>query len=142
MTKPIQLIYRNKKIFYLFLSLLGIIYCLNLLNSKQNLVIAKAKNEIGNILLDNSYTELTRLNFIQIQEIFNFLYINDVFLLDIDILSSIRFKNSQDTADLNLDRIHPVDSFEKIRPYFRHKKNILICFGALIGSYSRITQVN
>ena len=81
MTKSIQLICRNRKIIYLFVFLMCIFYCINLLNSDRNLAVPQFKKKLE--IIQPSSADLTKLSFVQFKDLLNFLYINDVFLLDI-----------------------------------------------------------
>ena len=141
MTKSIQLICRNRKIIYLFVFLMSIFYCINLLNSDRNLAVPQFKKKLE--IIQPSSADLTKLSFVQFKDILNFLYINDVFLLDIEILSNIQFKNLTHTSNLNPNSMNTVETFPKLKSFVRNQKNkkILLGFGALISFYSKITQV-
>ena len=143
MIKAKKLVRRNKKLLYLLITLLSIFYCIKLLSSSSSHQITIFHN-LNNInSKDISTTKQTRFTIEQLKELFNFLFKNEVFLMDIETLTGIQFKNLTEFSKLNKNSFYEVNTFTKIKSYFINKKksNIQLSFGALVKSYFRIIQV-
>lgn len=137
--KVTHLMRRKKKLIYLFLFILVmLLYCINML------VYSYRKLTVVNTAVSFDKSLPKKLNLIELSKLFNTLFFNDIFLLDIETLNSIQFKtNPNSTRHLDASNTLQVDTFQKIKSYLRNQSDssVLLSFGALISSYFKISQV-